>query len=55
MSKEMKFSEGEVTSQPHILKGEEQTVAQMLQSSIFALMLDEQQYSVCEVGAILDP
>ena len=50
LSKDIKFSEEEVTSRPCILEGEEQTVASMLQSSIFALTLDDLQYSMCEVG-----
>ena len=49
MSKDVKFSEEEVTSHPRVLEGEEQTVvAPARQSSIFALTLDELQYSVCE-------
>ena len=55
LSKDIKFSEEEVTSRPCILEGEEQTVALMLQSSIFALTLDELHYSVCEAGTILGP
>ena len=50
LSKDIKFSEEEVTSRPCILEGEEQTVASMLQSSIFALTLDDLQYSMCEAG-----
>ncbi|XP_037418094.1 bZIP transcription factor ABI5 homolog [Triticum dicoccoides] len=51
MSKDVKFSEEEVTSHPRVLEGEEQTVvAPARQSSIFALTLDELQYSVCEAG-----
>ncbi|KAF7031699.1 hypothetical protein CFC21_042986 [Triticum aestivum] len=50
MSKDVKFSKEEVTSHPHILEAEEQTVAAARQSSIFALKLDELQYSVCEAG-----
>ncbi|VAH82031.1 unnamed protein product [Triticum turgidum subsp. durum] len=51
MSKDVKFSEEEVTSHPRVLEGEEQpVVAPARQSSIFALTLDELQYSVCEAG-----
>lgn len=50
MSKDVKFSEEEVTSHHRVLEGEEQTVAPAQQSSIFALTLDELQYSVCEAG-----
>ncbi|KAM3333905.1 hypothetical protein ACQJBY_028771 [Aegilops geniculata] len=51
MSKDVKFSEEKVTSHPRVLEGEEQTVAPTRQSSIFALTLDELQYSVCEAGS----
>uniref|UniRef100_A0A453FZ70 BZIP domain-containing protein n=1 Tax=Aegilops tauschii subsp. strangulata TaxID=200361 RepID=A0A453FZ70_AEGTS len=50
MSKDVKFSEEEVSSHPRVLEGEELTVAPARQSSIFALTLDELQYSVCEAG-----
>nr|APG57184.1 ABI5 [Triticum aestivum] len=51
MSNDVKFSEEEVTSHPPVLEGEEQTVvAPAQQYSIFALTLDELQYSVCEAG-----
>ena len=51
MSKDVKFSEEEVISHPRVLEGEEQpVVAPARQSSIFALTLDELQYSVCEAG-----
>ncbi|KAF7024702.1 hypothetical protein CFC21_037011 [Triticum aestivum] len=50
MSKDLNFSEEEVTSHPRILEGEEQTVAPARQSSIFAPTLDEPQYSMCEAG-----
>ncbi|EMS49435.1 Protein ABSCISIC ACID-INSENSITIVE 5 [Triticum urartu] len=49
MSKDVKFSEEEVTSHPRVLEGEEQAVAPARQSSIFALTLDELQYSVAPV------
>nr|QIL88019.1 ABI5-D63 [Triticum aestivum] len=50
MSKDVKFSEVEVTSHPRVLEGEDQTVVPARQSSIFALTSDELQYSVCEAG-----
>nr|APG57188.1 ABI5 [Triticum aestivum] len=50
MSKDVKFSEEEVTSHPRVLEGEDQTVVPARQSSIFALTSDELQYSVCETG-----
>nr|QPP11499.1 ABSCISIC ACID-INSENSITIVE 5 [Elymus sibiricus] len=50
MSKDVKFDEEEVTSHPRVAEGEEQMVAPARQSSIFALTLDELQYSVCETG-----
>ncbi|XP_040260395.1 bZIP transcription factor ABI5 homolog [Aegilops tauschii subsp. strangulata] len=50
MSKDMKFSEEEVTLHLRILGGDERTVAPARQSSIFALTLDGLQYSVCEAG-----
>ncbi|KAF7024708.1 hypothetical protein CFC21_037014 [Triticum aestivum] len=48
MSKDVNFSEEEVTSHPRVLEGEEQTVAPARQSSIFPPTLDELQYSMCE-------
>ena len=50
MSKDVNFSEEEVTSHPRVLEGEDQTVVPARQSSIFALTSDELQYSVCEAG-----
>ena len=50
MSKDVKFSEEEVTSHPRVLEGEEQTIAPARQASIFAPTLDELQYSMCEAG-----
>nr|BAK03778.1 predicted protein [Hordeum vulgare subsp. vulgare]BAK04963.1 predicted protein [Hordeum vulgare subsp. vulgare] len=50
MSKDVKFSDEEVTSHPRVGEGEEQTVGPARQSSIFALTLDELQNSVCNPG-----